>query len=805
MASAPKANTSAAAAVLAATMSSQDNMDTMAARSLNNLIEKAAEKQGGSDAVTIQNIQEVINEKINIDSDPERTLLQKKYDDYSDPPFDMVEAQMLENKINEAYATEQNLRDKTIDIELFSRDRDGTLAQDLRGGMFRGTGFENIFAMEPTVQDIAVFQAQLEDWTRRVPTVRADGLPRPDADVEAEVIGRVQRVNDLLHRLADWQNAYRELGVLTRAVDPTLAPGLFTRSRDNFLDPRAFPKSDRYKVDRKNKIFTAGKITYYDHPILGKTVLKYTGDVNWKRMVKDCTVRDDSMNILNVVESIKKLLESAEKKGFTKDEYLKEFMYQFLLEHFDHSASLIENEPDPDEVWKSLLSKHRPEQNYKRARYSMSKMTRSAKVPMDEFAEIYINRNKKVCYHELNAVERANKECLSLAYKQADKIAMFGLLEYTLPEIKEVVHPQLTQAFMKQKVEPMEQFIKKLYDMEQVMLPKALKRNPGLKFRPKEKVKNAISDSSKGYNVDVFSIGNLESHFSKQMTVRSRSASTNKTGSSSSRASSKTRPTSKPRPKKPKDGKGRLSKSSTGDRRKARDKRKSQKPKDRRSQTPRSSNASSRSNSRTSVTSYLSNMSGLTPGSSNRSSSVGSAGTGLSASSMQSGKSSASKTSADSTSNSPYKDPYWIKFMEDKDVKCLKCFNIGEKLQKIPPNHDKDMECFKYRGPMANKNCSKCRKGFHYIPSGSNKQDCKYEVIVKNMRSKMQKKGQTSKESTSSGSKDNRLRRGPDGQLTSAKPRRSDSGNRVTITKEDWAKVQKLRSKVKQHKDKRGK
>ena len=253
-------NTAAAAAVLAATMSSQENIDTMAARSFNNLIEKAAERQGGSDVVTIQNIQEVINEKINIDKDPEKTLLQKKYDDYQDPPFDMVEAQMLENKITEAYTHEQNLRDKTIDIELFSRDRDGTLAQDLRGGLFRGTGFENIFAMEPAPQDIDVFRAQLEDWTRRVPTNDPLGAPRPDADVEAEILQRVQRVNDLLNRLADWQNAYRELGTLTRAVDPTLAPNLFTRSRENFLDPRTFPKSDRHKVDRKNKIFTAGPL-----------------------------------------------------------------------------------------------------------------------------------------------------------------------------------------------------------------------------------------------------------------------------------------------------------------------------------------------------------------------------------------------------------------------------------------------------------------------------------------------------------------------------------------------------------------
>ena len=788
-------NTAAAAAVLAATMSSQENIDTMAARSFNNLIEKAAERQGGSDVVTIQNIQEVINEKINIDKDPEKTLLQKKYDDYQDPPFDMVEAQMLENKITEAYTHEQNLRDKTIDIELFSRDRDGTLAQDLRGGLFRGTGFENIFAMEPAPQDIDVFRAQLEDWTRRVPTNDPLGAPRPDADVEAEILQRVQRVNDLLNRLADWQNAYRELGTLTRAVDPTLAPNLFTRSRENFLDPRTFPKSDRHKVDRKNKIFTAGKISYYDHPILGKTVLKFTGDVNWKRLVKDCTVRDDSMKILNIVESIKKLLEAAEKRGFTKDENLKEFMYQFLLEHFSHSASLIENEPDPDEVWKCLLSKHRPDQNYKRARYSMSKMTRSARVPIDEFAEVYISRNKKVCYHELNAVERANKECLTLAYKQADKIAMFGLLEYTLPEIREVLHPQLTQAFMKQKVEPMEQYIKKLYDMEQVMLPKALKKDPKLYFKPKPKVQTAISDSTRGYNVDVFTLGNLESNFAKQLTVRSHSASTNRSSNTNgSKNSTKAKISAKAKGKHSKDGKSKPKKSTSGDR-KGRDKRRSQKSKDKRSVTPNSNKTSSRSNSKSSVTSYLSGLSGLTPGTSNRSSSIGSAGTGLSANSMQSGKSSVSKTSAESDSTNPYKDPKMIKFMEERDVKCLKCFNLGEKLQKIPPNHDREMECFKYKGPLAKKNCPKCNKGFHYIPSGPHKQDCKYEVIVKNMRSKMQNANKTNKD-------DNRLRRGPDGQLTS-KPRRSDSGSRVSISKEDWARVQKLRSKVKKQKEKR--
>ena len=775
MASNSKTSTAAAAAALAATMTSQETMDQIAAKSLNNFFEKAAERHGGEDVVTLQNIKEVISEKINVDKDPEKVLLQTKYDSFKDPPFDFVEAQMLENKIKEAYIAEQNLRDRTREIELFKRDCNGTLAQDVPGGLFRGTGFENIFAMEPTREDLDEFRAQLVSWTRAVPeSDPVTGAPLTAIQMEDTIRRRVRQSNDLLGRLQQWSLTFRDLTNLTRAVDPSLVPTLFSRSRDSFLDPAQFPRSDRVKEDRQNKVFVSGKIAYYDHPTEGKIVLKYNNDVHWKKLVEQCTIRDDSMNILNVVESIKKLLEMAEKRGFTKDDHLKEFMYQFLKTHFKDSASLVEHENDPDEIWKILLSKHRPDQNYKKARYAISIMYRSAKVPIDEFAEIYINRNKKVCYHQLTAVERSNKECLNMAYKQADKMAMFGLLDFTLPEIKEVLQPQLAKDFLKQKEPTLESFVKQLYDMEQSLLPKKLKEKPELKFYAPKSVKNAISDSTKGYNVDIYAMANLETDFVNKATVRSLSSKTSKTSSGS-------KPSSK----------GRLAKSKAKAKHKAKKAKvyKRKKEKSGRQSGRQSRSKTPRSSSRGSSSTRFSSAYSMSVGSSNaRSSSVGPLSSVMSSNSgMSTGshKSNDSKGSAQSDGKDPYKDPEWIKYMEDRQIRCLKCFNIGERIQKIPPNHGKDDDCFKYRGPIARKNCPKCKKGLHYIPSGPHKQECQYDIIVKKMRDKVAMKDKAAKTSKDSG----RLRRDKDGQLTTERPKRSQSGSRVTVTREKWAKI----------------
>ena len=782
MASNSKTSTAAAAAVLAATMTSQESMDQIAAKSLNNFFEKAAERHGGEDVVTLQNIKEVISEKINVDKDPEKVLLQAKYDSYKDPPFDFVEAQMLENKIKEAYIAEQNLRDRTREIELFKRDCNGTLAQDVPGGLFRGTGFENIFAMEPTREDLAEFRAQLDTWTRAVPeSDPVTGAPLTAIQMEDTIRHRVRQSNDLLGRLQQWSLTFRDLRNQTRAVDPALVPTLFSRSRDSFLDPSQFPRSDRVKEDRQNKVFTNGKIAYYDHPTEGKIVLKYNNDVHWKKLVEQCTIRDDSMDILNVVESIKKLLEMAEKRGFTKDDHLKEFMYQFLKAHFKDSASLVEHENDPDEIWKILLSKHRPDQNYKKARYAISIMYRSAKVPIDEFAEIYINRNKKVCYHQLTAVERSNKECLNMAYKQADKMAMFGLLDFTLPEIKEVIQPQLAKDFLKQKEPTLESFVKQLYDMEQTLLPKKLKEKPDLKFYAPKSVKNAISDSTKGYNVDIFAMANLETDFANKATVRSLSSKASKTSSGS-------RPSSK----------GKLTKSKAKAKLKAKKAKAYKRKKEKSRKSGRQGRSKTPSSKGSSSIRFSSAYSMSVGSSSARSSSIGplssmmSTNSGLSSGSQ---RSNGSKGSGQSDGKDPYKDPEWIKYMDERKIRCLKCFNIGERIQKIPPNHGKDDDCFKYRGPVARKNCPKCKKGLHYIPSGPHKQECQFDIIVKKMREKVALKEKAAKESKDS--EKGRLRRDKDGQLTADRPKRSQSGSRVSVSKEKWAKIKNRMKKQK--------
>ena len=148
--------------------------------------------------------------------------------------------------------------------------------------------------------------------------------------------------------------------------------------------------------------------------------------------------------------------------------------------------------------------------------------------------------------------------------------------------------------------------------------------------------------------------------------------------------------------------------------------------------------------------------------------------------------------------------------MKKDDIRCLKCFNLGEKILNDPPNHGKENDCYKYPGPLARKNCPHCKKGFHFIPSGSSKQDCKHDYYVKKYKKKLEEK---KKKSTSSPSKTQvnsnlaqtaepqRMRRGPDGQLVTDKSnRRSSSGGRK-LSKEEWEKVKKMKNKLKKMKD----
>ena len=53
------------------------------------------------------------------------------------------------------------------------------------------------------------------------------------------------------------------------------------------------------------------------------------------------------------------------------------------------------------------------------------------------------------------------------------------------------------------------------------------------------------------------------------------------------------------------------------------------------------------------------------------------------------------------------------------------------------------------------------------------------------MRDKVAMKDKAAKTSKDSG----RLRRDKDGQLTTERPKRSQSGSRVTVTREKWAKI----------------
>ena len=147
MASTSKKLSNAAVACYAASITSQESMNLVAARAVSEYYEKAAERCGGADNVGLKQILEVMGEDIAQDKDPEKTILQQKFDNYREPIMDEVEAMCMESKLAEAYVQEQNLRERIRAIEAFNTDKEGRMLSDLNGSLFKGMGHENIFAL----------------------------------------------------------------------------------------------------------------------------------------------------------------------------------------------------------------------------------------------------------------------------------------------------------------------------------------------------------------------------------------------------------------------------------------------------------------------------------------------------------------------------------------------------------------------------------------------------------------------------------------------------------------------------------